>query len=305
MTLTDAELSALKRELYADLARDLYLILQRMGLSGTRAAEASNLLQQRGRQKGLRAQPVGQYYTEHRHLELISQTSDPCAMTRDDDDVTCPACGRPTLASTHTPDQTGGDSWRCVNCGHTPDPQGLETSSAHAMGRLMMANPRTEPIAKGVKSDIDLPIEKYIPSKDITTKSIKVSVSYAMSTNYQRTLRSYLEDLPRFQVDKVIRSIVVGITNRTTVREVSDTIGTIIEDPQRAELIATTEIARIMNRGVLEQLRDSGRETAVWIAVPEDGRVCPTCQSRHNKRYDVSWLLKNLPAHPRCRCVSG
>lgn len=71
----------------------------------------------------------------------------------------------------------------------------------------------------------------------------------------------------------------------------------------RAEMIAVTEISRIVNTAKLQCYKDNGI-TEVNIVTAHDSRVCPIClENERNNPYKFDEAIGMIPTHPRCRCV--
>jgi SPP1 gp7 family putative phage head morphogenesis protein len=102
------------------------------------------------------------------------------------------------------------------------------------------------------------------------------------------------------------------------VHSLADEIDAIIDDPDRAETIARTEVMSAANEGQLEawdQAKEdgllTGAEQKEWIVTPDD-RLCPVCEPMDGETvpidedFDVDGdLLDGPPAHPNCRCTLG
>lgn len=75
--------------------------------------------------------------------------------------------------------------------------------------------------------------------------------------------------------------------------------------PNRASLIARTEVTRAGSRGEAQMVEELKREydiemIAVW-ETRNDELVCPICGPRHGKEQGDGWT-EPPPAHPNCRC---
>lgn len=75
--------------------------------------------------------------------------------------------------------------------------------------------------------------------------------------------------------------------------------------PQRAQLIASTEVTAAFSNAAKQTIFDSGLvDKVVWKTVVDE-RVCPICGPLHNKVGSVVDGFDRVgfpPAHPRCRC---
>jgi SPP1 gp7 family putative phage head morphogenesis protein len=102
------------------------------------------------------------------------------------------------------------------------------------------------------------------------------------------------------------------------VASLADEIENIINDPDRADLIARTETMQAANDGQLDawdQAQEAGLltgdEKKEWITTPDD-RICPICDDMDGEQvgldeeFDVDGdSLDGPPAHPNCRCTVG
>lgn len=100
------------------------------------------------------------------------------------------------------------------------------------------------------------------------------------------------------------------------VDDLTDKIGDLIGDDNRADLIARTETMTAANAGQQElwdQAVDdgllTGNEEQEWIVTPDD-RLCPICSAMEGVNVPLGDLfdvdgdqIEAPPAHPRCRCV--
>lgn len=79
-------------------------------------------------------------------------------------------------------------------------------------------------------------------------------------------------------------------------------VADLIEDAfgrARAEVIATTEVTRLVGGGMHASYEAAGLTQWSWQTVVDE-RVCPICEPRDQQRYPIS--VRFAPAHPRCRC---
>ena len=102
------------------------------------------------------------------------------------------------------------------------------------------------------------------------------------------------------------------------VHDLADQIEEIVDDKQRAETIARTEVMKAANEGQLsawtqaeEEGLLTGNEQKEWITTPDD-RLCPICEPMDgvtvplDEDFDVDGdQIDGPPAHPNCRCTLG
>lgn len=100
------------------------------------------------------------------------------------------------------------------------------------------------------------------------------------------------------------------------VDELTKRITNLIDDSERADVIARTETMRAANQGQLEAWDQAeeqglltGDEKKEWIVTPDD-RLCPICEPLDGEQVDRDGTfnvegeeIDGPPAHPRCRCA--
>jgi len=69
--------------------------------------------------------------------------------------------------------------------------------------------------------------------------------------------------------------------------------------PQRAQLVAVTEVTRLFAKGAQAAYKADGIKRVTWRSV-RDPWVCSICGDHNNKEFDIETV--EPPAHPRCRC---
>lgn len=125
----------------------------------------------------------------------------------------------------------------------------------------------------------------------------------------------YLNDLENLLIDSVdettkrwIAAILQeGLENQLTDLEIRDLLMTEIKgiSAMRAEMIARTEIANVMNKTELESYKRSGVEKKRW-RTSRDERVCEICAPLDNEEVKVNQNFSSgddaPPIHPNCRC---
>lgn len=110
-----------------------------------------------------------------------------------------------------------------------------------------------------------------------------------------------------------------AFTEQFDIDELTDRIGEIIGDDERADNIARTETMTASNAGQQEAWSQAvegglltGNEMQEWIVTPDD-RLCPECDALDGVQAAIGepFVSKDgteydgAPAHPRCRCVLG
>jgi len=75
--------------------------------------------------------------------------------------------------------------------------------------------------------------------------------------------------------------------------------------PQRAEMIAITEVTRASVQATNwyeRELNELGVRTERIWRTANDEIVCPICGPNSSRRESDGWTVAEPPAHPRCRC---
>lgn len=93
--------------------------------------------------------------------------------------------------------------------------------------------------------------------------------------------------------------------------ELTKALSGIVQDPNRAALIAQTESTRVYNEGARKRWSAAGIERVRWQTV-QDANVCPICSGLHNQEGGLregvysprERAFLTPPAHPGCRCFT-
>lgn len=124
----------------------------------------------------------------------------------------------------------------------------------------------------------------------------------AWAGEYGFDLVSGLNDHSRSIVRQVTQDFIAtpGMTIETMVQRLTPTFG-----PVRAEMIAVTEVTRAYGQGQIiaaDAVRNEGLEVEEVWETNNDELVCPICGPNHGKPRSDGWTVRDIPAHPRCRC---
>jgi len=107
-----------------------------------------------------------------------------------------------------------------------------------------------------------------------------------------------LQNISDSTTDRIGNLIGQGLANGDSNGTIAKAINDLIDDPVRADLIATTETARAMNESQADQYKTLGFSQFDWIAY--DG-ACEICQDAEDSN-PHDWSDERPPGHPRCRC---
>jgi Zn finger protein HypA/HybF involved in hydrogenase expression len=175
-----------EREIFTDLADEIYRILVAEGMSTSRAARFAQKLKMRARMKGT---DDGQYYREPLQVNLPSRRTSSQPQQKPAGDIlgrqskpgrgnvlesirakiTCPYCGHPSLSEETNIDSLLGAEkrWRCAFCyAYLTEQELVDNMVLEDMTETFMGNTSTQPVSipNWTPKDIECP---YCKSKNI------------------------------------------------------------------------------------------------------------------------------------------
>lgn len=227
------------------------------------------------------------------------------------DELSCPYCARATLAPITGPEDVGADDvYRCINCGSLVSKQDMVDAQFLAnLSDMMMNNPNVDNISSvprwtpksfNMNKDLDLDTKEY--SCLDYEKFAGNYAEYAETKEYKRLLTTYLNDLPESMREQIIAILKVGIKENKSISQIKMEIDRVINDKPRAEVIARTEVIRIVNEANRRRMKDNGVDKVEWVAGPYDGRTCEICHANNGKLFTLQAIKNKIPQHPCCRC---
>ena len=104
-----------------------------------------------------------------------------------------------------------------------------------------------------------------------------------------------------------VATIVVeqAVSSESTVATIARAIADVVDDPDRAEMIAQTETTRAMTMAAVSTYGQLGAERIEFLATDDD-RTCPLCGANEDQGpIPIGEKFENgmPPCHPRCRCT--
>ena len=93
--------------------------------------------------------------------------------------------------------------------------------------------------------------------------------------------------------------ITSGVMDGQSASDINSTVGDVLNNDQRANMITLTEANRAYNTGVLDQLIASGETTFEWITYDGACADCLALEGTHPVGDDTP------PLHPNCQCAIG
>lgn len=104
-------------------------------------------------------------------------------------------------------------------------------------------------------------------------------------------------------MDRLTAAIEKGVVAGDSVDGLARDLNAILNDPNRAELIAHTETARLVTNAAMDQYKAMG--ITQWDLIVSAG-VCPVCSDiAMNNPHSVGDGDSKPPIHPRCRCAAS
>lgn len=104
-------------------------------------------------------------------------------------------------------------------------------------------------------------------------------------------------------LDSIADVLAEALAAGSSVSETGDMIGALLDDPDRAELIAQTETARAMTAASLDSYSENGVTGKAWLL--SDG-ACPLCEENEADGVipiDEDFTNGDPPAHVNCVCA--
>lgn len=87
-----------------------------------------------------------------------------------------------------------------------------------------------------------------------------------------------------------------------SVGDLAKRLEAVLDNPDRAELVAQAEIARAQATAARQVYLETGR-SEVEISTAEDDKVCPVCDAAAKLGAHPIGVAPMVPLHPRCRCA--
>lgn len=130
------------------------------------------------------------------------------------------------------------------------------------------------------------------------TDSIVSTRAGAWAAEYGANLVQNLNTTSRREIGRLVNDY---FQEGQTVRELSENIQRVVYNPNRAKLIAQTEITRANVEAEIEMVQELGNTLSARWVTNRDDLVCPICGPRDGTMQNDNWF-DLPPAHPGCRC---
>lgn len=223
----------------------------------------------------------------------------------------CPYCGHPALSQESNPDivnSADNPRFRCAFChGYFMMQDLLDQQALENLEQLMTGNPSSKPVTVPSWSpkNYDFEKESNLLAKELVrydySKSFEDIVEYVMSKQYYLLLKKFLSDLSDKDISSITGELIKGVTDNLPIGVVARNIDKIIKDKNRSNIIARTEILRVLNVGNINTMKRRDVKKVMWLAA-HDERTCKICNKFDGKVYKTG-EIPEIPAHPQCRCT--
>ena len=114
-----------------------------------------------------------------------------------------------------------------------------------------------------------------------------------------------VKDISKTQRRRVGNSVANFYEEGLTIGDLGNRLGSIYS-PQRAEMIAITEVTRAAAEGERAIAKELAKDGIIMVEIWEtrnDGMVCSICEPRQGKQQGDGWTESDgPPGHPNCRC---
>lgn len=135
-----------------------------------------------------------------------------------------------------------------------------------------------------------------------TTAAAQLGIDGVASKSVEQLLADrgfVLKGISDSALTRISDTIGQGLTNGDGYRTIGAAVSGIIDNAQRADVIAITESNRAYNQAFVDQIQASGGDQFDWVT---DGDPCPECielEGLHDIGDEVP------PEHPNCQCVAA
>lgn len=110
-----------------------------------------------------------------------------------------------------------------------------------------------------------------------------------------------IQGISNTTLDRIGTALAEGLEQGLSRSDIADDIDGIIDDSERALMIAGTEMRSAVVESSMDLYRDSGVEMVEWLVADP----CDLCQENADQSpigIDEQWINGQPPVHPNCRC---
>jgi hypothetical protein len=136
-------------------------------------------------------------------------------------------------------------------------------------------------------------LQQLLAERQIRIKSIAATRLQELADVLEATLASDVTERPLLPAP---------LPPQLSVGSLAAQLRDVLDMPERAQLVAQTEIARAQAEASRVVYRETGR-AEVEISTAEDDKVCPVCAAAEEAGPHPIGQPPMVPIHPRCRCA--
>lgn len=153
-------------------------------------------------------------------------------------------------------------------------------------------------------------------SAEIEDKGVEIELKKWIGWDFEGTVKwimmflekykmSQITDVTQEQRMKIKNNLIKSITEGWSLNKLESEIAIVVEDDNRARMIARTEVIRAANEGALLHYEEENIEKVRWIATPSapGGRTCNRCLEMNGKEFLLKDAKGKIPLHVYCRCT--
>ncbi|WP_369043502.1 phage portal protein [Streptomyces sp. Midd1] len=116
-----------------------------------------------------------------------------------------------------------------------------------------------------------------------------------------------IKSVANTRLNELGRALAAGTARGDSADTIARSISGVLSNPARAEMIATTELARAISAASVSTYRLNGIQFVEWMTAADE-RVCPLCYANADggaRRLETEFPsgVYMPPAHPYCRCA--
>jgi hypothetical protein len=137
---------------------------------------------------------------------------------------------------------------------------------------------------------------------DVLGEAVPVPEAFELDDLYA-TGEAVWQRIAAWTSDEIATAVTDGLKDSTTtVSKLAETIGGILDNPDRAFTVAQTEVTRAMTTAARDTYQRFGSKQIEFLSA-NDGKVCPACDANEDQgAIPIGDTFKNgmPPVHPRC-----
>lgn len=157
---------------------------------------------------------------------------------------------------------------------------------------------RKSPTRRQLQNALEIDWDEWTPGNRSASLLLRPTGGLARLLN-NRGIK--IQEMGRTTLDRIGTRLADGLLAGLSRSQIARTLEDVIEDPERAVIIAGTEMSNAVVLSNLEIYEDSGVEMLEWLVADP----CELCEDNYNQspiRIDEEWRHGEPPVHPNCEC---